>query len=165
MKVAWFLSLLMFTQTALAYPQKSTVQPFYQDWDRVKRVAVDDELMLKLKDGRKLKGRMASVTDSELQLSLKKQQPALIKRDDIQRVWHMRPSSKARKQMYAGIGGGIGFVTWVGVALSRMETQCGKCTGENAALGAGLVAGLLGGALLGYKLGGRRQKALIYQSP
>ena len=77
----------------------------------------------------------------------------------------MRPASKARKQMFAGIGGGIGFVTWVGVALSQMENQCGKCTGEKAALGAGLVAGLLGGALLGYKLGSRRQKALIYQSP
>jgi hypothetical protein len=163
MKVAWFLSVLMFSQTALASPQTSSAPTPGQDWEKVKQVAANEELEVKLKNGRKVKGRLISATDSELQLSIKKQQPALIKRDDVQKAWHLRPSNKARKQRYAGIAGITGFLTGIGVAVSRMNVQCGKCTGEKAAMGVAILGGLVGGTLIGYKLGSRPQKVLIFQ--
>jgi hypothetical protein len=165
MKVAWFLSVLMFLQTALVSAQTSSAPTPGQDWEKVKQVAANEELEVRLKDGRKVKGRLISATDSELRLSIKKQQPALIKRDDVQKAWHMRPSNKAKKQRYAGIGGITGLLTGIGYAVSRLEVQCGKCTGEKAAMGGAIIGGLVGGALIGHKLGGRPQKVLIFQSP
>jgi hypothetical protein len=165
MKVALCLSVLMFSQPALVSPQTSNVSLPGQDWEKVKQVAANEELEVILKNGRKVRGRLVSATDSELWFSIKKRQPAPIKRDEVQNVWYILPSKKGKKQMFAGIGGITGFLTGVGVALSRMEVQCGDCTGEKAAMGVAIIGGLVGGALIGYKLGGRRQKILIFQIP
>jgi hypothetical protein len=155
----------MFLQTALVSAQTPSASPTGQDWEKVKQVAANEELEVKLKNGRKVKGRLAGATDSELQISIKKRQPVPIKRDDVQKAWHLRPSNKTRKQASAGIGAITGFLIGLGVVVSRMEVQCGDCTGEKAAMGMAIIGGLVGGALIGRQIGSRRRKVLIFQSP
>jgi hypothetical protein len=75
MKVSLCLSVLMFSQTALVSPQTSNVSLPGQDWEKV---AANEELEVILKNGRKVRGRLVSATDSELWFSIKKRQPAPI---------------------------------------------------------------------------------------
>src|SRR5262245_15115269 len=80
------LSLILSAQAQLALAQSSQLSSD-QAWELIKQTTLGEKLEVKLKDGRKVKGEKILASDSELSLSIKNQQAAQFKRDEIRQVW------------------------------------------------------------------------------
>ena len=160
------LSLILSAQAQLVLAQ-STQLSSNQAWDLVKETALGEKLEVKLKDGRKVKGEKVLISDSELTLTLKKQQAVQIKRDDIRQVWRSMPPDPEKRSLYGAIGLGAGIVGGIAVAtaIGRTNDSCYDCRGR----GIGMIAAVVGistaGSLIGRKLGGGGKRMLIYQAP
>ena len=160
------LSLILSAQAQLVLAQ-STQLSSNQAWDLVKETALGEKLEVKLKDGRKVKGEKVLISDSELTLTLKKQQAVQFKRDDIRQVWRSMPPDTEKRSLYGSVGFGVGLVGGIALAaaVSRQNDPCYDCRGR----GIGMVAAVVGmstvGALIGRKLGGGGKRMLIYQAP
>lgn len=133
------------------------------DWSAVTASSTDEKISVELKDGKKMKGRLRSVTDSMLTLD-RGSKTSDVTRDSIARVYRMagavgRSVGRAAA-IGAGIGGGIGV--GIGIASGGYEDLS---RGEVAAI-AGGVMGAIGagiGAVIG-GLGSKEKKVLVYQS-
>jgi hypothetical protein len=160
------LSLILPAQAQLALAQSSQLSS-NQAWDLVKETTLGEKLEVKLKDGRKVKGDKVLVSDSELTLTLKNQQAAQFKRDEIRQVWRSLPPDPDKQRLYGTVGFGVGLVGGIALAaaVSRQNDPCYDCRGR----GVGMVAAVIGvttaGALIGRKLGGGGKRMLIYQAP
>jgi hypothetical protein len=159
------LSLIFSAQAQLALAQSAQISS-NQAWDLVKETMLGEKLEVKLKDGRKVKGEKVLVSDSELTLTLKNQQAAQFKRDEIRQVWRSLRPDPDKQKLYEAAGFGVGLVGGIAIAAaaSRPNEPCYDCRGR----GVGLVAAVVGvatvGALVGRKLGGGK-RILIYQAP
>lgn len=160
------LSLIVLAQTPLALAQ-STQLSSDQAWDMVKQTLLGEKLEVKLKDGRKVKGEMILASDSELSLSLKDQQAAQFKRDEVREVRRTLPPDPDKQRFYSGIGVGVGLIAGVGVALaiSQSDRNCFDCRGRTIGVTTALVGLPIVGSLIGRKLSGRGKRILIYQAP
>lgn len=129
-------------------------------WDAVQQLLPGDDVAVKLKDGRTLKGKVAGVTATALTLS-RDGRPDDIAKDRIKVVHWLAPRSRQSRKRWAGVGGLGGFLGGVvtAVALSENTDSASK-----TAAGIAVVGGLLGGVLLGWTLGGRRRRVLIYET-
>lgn len=129
-------------------------------WDAVQQLLPGDDVAVRLKDGRSLKGKVAGVTAAALTLSRKGRIDDVAKQQ-VKTVHWLAPRSKQLQKRWAGAGGLGGFLGGVvtAVALSENTDSASK-----AAAGIAVVGGLLGGALLGWKLGGRRRRVLVYEA-
>src|SRR5215475_14797249 len=93
-----------------------TLIPPINDWARLSAVEIESKLSIKLKDGKKVEGKLSSVSDRGLTLSVKKK-PVELNRDDIRSVHLVKPSSSVK---WALIGMGVGAGATAGaVALAR----------------------------------------------
>lgn len=129
------------------------------DWSAVRALASGDELVVKLKEGRSVKGKLASVTDAELSLT-RNNKSEIFGRDRIFQIYSRK--RKAEKGKYAAIGAGIGAGAGLGIGLSKNSPPVDD--GEiypigGAILGAGI--GAIGGFLFGQA---KRKRVLIYQA-
>jgi hypothetical protein len=158
------LSLIIVAQPSLASAQGAQLSSD-QAWDLVKQTPLGEKLEVKLKDGRSAKGEMILASDSELSLSLKNQQAAEFKRDEIREVRRVLPPDPDKQKLFAGIGVGIGLMAGLAIAISQAERYCGDCREEKVGVAVAMVALPVGGALIGRKLGGRGKRILIYQAP
>ena len=78
--------------TSTLSPVVFAQQPARGDWTAVQSVAPGDEVSVKLKDGKKVRGRFSSANDSELTILRKnKQQP--IAKNTIAQVLSIRAKS------------------------------------------------------------------------
>jgi hypothetical protein len=158
------LCMLMSAQAPLALAQ--TVQLSSDEaWALVKETTLGERLEVKLKDGRNVKGEKVLVSDSELSLSIKNQQAAQFKRDEIRQVWRsMRPDRDKRK-LYQGIGTGLGLLGGLAIVIgaSRETQPCNGCRGRAIGLTSAVVGLTIVGALIGRKLAGGK-RMLIYQA-
>lgn len=160
---AIFLSLMILAQPSLALAQGAQLSSD-QAWDLVKQTPLGEKLEVKLKDGRSAKGEMILASDSELSLSLKNQQAAEFKRNEIREVRRLLPPDPDKQKLFAGIGVGIGLMAGLAIAVSQAERYCGDCRGERVGVVAAIVGLPIGGALLGRKLGSRGKRILIYRA-
>jgi len=129
------------------------------DWSAVQDVPPGDELVIQLKDGKSVKGRVSSVTGDEIGLT-RKSRTETIRKDSMAHVYKFK--RKAEKGKFAAIGAGIGAGAGLGIGLAKNSPPVDD--GEiypkiGAAPGAGI--GAIGGFLFGQT---RRQRVLIYQA-
>jgi hypothetical protein len=159
------LCMLMSAQAPLALAQTAQLSS-NEAWALVKETSLGEKLEVKLKDGRKVKGEKVLVSDSELSLSIKNQQGAQIKRDEIKQVWRSLRPDRDKRRLYQGIGTGIGALGGLAIAIgaSRETQSCGDCRGRAIGLTSAIVGLTIVGALIGRKLAGGK-RMLIYQAP
>lgn len=150
------LLIIMLISSPLAMAQSPTASG---DWRAVQALAPGEEIVVNLKDGRGVKGKLASVTDTELNLTRNNKNETL-GRDRIFQIYQRK--RKAEKGKYAAIGAGIGAGAGLGIGLAKNSPPVDD--GEiypiaGAILGAGI--GAAGGFLFGQA---KRKRVLVYQA-
>ncbi len=126
-------------------------------WDGVRLVPPGDELVVNLKDGRTLNGRIVSSSDNALIISRKDKTTAL-DRANVQKVYRKVPKSGLTRTQIGTLGGLAGGVA-VGAGLSSSDdVEAGWVIPIFALIGAGI------GAIVGAISGSNRIKVLIYEA-
>src|SRR5262245_42553129 len=92
----------------------STAQDSLNDWSRLNPVTCGSKLSVKLKDGKTVDGKLSSVSDALLTLSVKNA-PMELKREDVASVHQVKKASAGKSTLIGlGIGTGVGAV--IGIA-------------------------------------------------
>ncbi len=132
------------------------------DWSALKAVTSGSKLSVKLKNGKTVDGRLSSVSDVALTLSIKNSMQDL-KREDVLSVYQLTKKS-ATTATLIGMGVGAGAGAAIGAAGDAnddngFEKIDHAVTAGLTVIGAGL------GALSGYLVGrGRSKRVLVYES-
>jgi small nuclear ribonucleoprotein (snRNP)-like protein len=130
-----------------------------QDWDSLKSLSLEDEVIVKLKDGRTRRGKVANITDRSLDVAHKNGAETL-NRDEVVQVYQVK--RKAAKARFALIGAAVGVA--VGAGIGAAKNSPNKDDGEIYTI-IGTTVGASIGALVGTVTGiARRKRALIYQA-
>ena len=131
------------------------------DWSALNAVTSGSKLVVKLKTGQSVEGKLSSVSDTALSLSVKNK-PVDLKRDDVLSVYQLRGKS-ATKATLIGMGVGAGAGAAIGAAGGSGNDSFDKI---DHAVTAGLtVIGAGAGALTGYLIGrGGNKRVLIYEA-
>ena len=130
------------------------------DWAAVQSLGIDDNLSIKLKDGKKVSGKFSSANDSELTI-IRKGKQQVITKDSIAQVHHLK--RKSEKAKYAAIGAGIG--AGAGAAIGGAKASSASDDGYVYTI-VGVIFGAGFGALGGLLFGSAKQKhVLIYEAP
>ena len=125
-------------------------------WTRVQAVPPGDELVVKLTDGKKVKGRVSSVSDTGLAL-LRGKRTVDFDREQVLQVYRLVPKSPMRHTLLGALGGFGAFA--VGHA-ALLPDEPAPTHGADAVL-APVSAGI--GAAVGYAIGRRaKRRVLIY---
>lgn len=130
------------------------------EWGSVQAVSEGTELIIKLKNGETVRGKLTSVTDTMLSMTGKNNKAETLDRNDISEVYQLRRKSEKAKYALIGAGAGAAVGGGIGAAKNSPNIDDGEIyTIGGIALGAGIgaVAGLLFGQ-------GRRKRVLIYQA-
>jgi len=133
------------------------------DWSVVTAISPGEKLSIELKDGKKIKGRLRTISDSTLTLD-RGSKTSDHSRDSIARVYRMAGSAGKSVGKAAAIGAAIGGGAGVGVGVASggyEDLSRGEIAGILGAVGAGVGAGI--GAIVG-GLGSKEKKVLVYQS-
>jgi small nuclear ribonucleoprotein (snRNP)-like protein len=159
------LALLMVAFTALVSVTPTLAQQgnASNDWATVMAVSPGEKLSVELKDGKKIKGRLRTVSDSMLTLD-RDSKSSDLSRDSISRVYRLVGSAGKSVGKAAAIGAGIGAGAGIGVGIASggYETLSrGEVAGILGVVGAGIGAGI--GAIVG-GLGSKETRVLVYQS-
>ena len=147
---------VILTHSSYAIAQQSVAPG---DWSAVQEVAPGDELVINLKNGKSLKGKLSSVTSDEL-IVTRKNKIENIQRGSIAQIYRVK--RKAEKGKYAAIGAAIGAGAGLGIGLAQNSPPVDD--GEiypivATPLGAGI------GAAVGFLFGAaKRKRVLIYQA-
>jgi small nuclear ribonucleoprotein (snRNP)-like protein len=135
------------------------------DWSRLAAVEPGSKLSIKLKDGKKVEGKLNGFTDSALSLSIKNK-TVEVKREEVRSIHQVKRKS-ATTSTLIGMGVGAG----AGAALGAVGRANDDDTGfdfdklENAIHAGLVVAGAGVGAITGFFVGrSRRKRVLIYES-
>jgi hypothetical protein len=135
-----------------------------RQWAEVRATPTGNKLSLRLKDGKKMEGRLVNISDSALTIDRGKQ-TSDVTRDSIEKVYRVEPKSRGKSVAKGAlIGAGIGFAAGAGVAFaagSYEQYETAELVGIFGSLGAAIGAGL--GALFA-SFGKKEQKVLIYES-
>src|ERR1041385_8478332 len=131
------------------------------DWSALNTVTSGSKLIVKLKDGKTVEGKLSNISDAALSLSVKNK-PVDLKREDVLSVYQIRGKS-ATKATLIGLGVGAGAGAAIGAAGSSRDDGFDKL---DKAVTAGLtVIGAGVGALTGYLIGRRGTKRVpIYEA-
>lgn len=128
-------------------------------WSGVRAVPPADELVIKLKNGETVKGRVVSTTELTLTLS-RKNRIIDVGRRDVQGVYRVVPKSAAKPTL---VGAGVGAAL-AGVGVIGAAGATGGTDGELAAAIVGLtIVGAGVGAIVGLAFGARQNRVLIYE--
>jgi hypothetical protein len=150
----------------LAKPQVAFAQappaPIIGSWEGLKAIPPGDEVRVGLRNGKTLKGRLISVSDTVLTLA-RGNITTDVTRGDALRV-HRLITKSAKKATLIGLGIGAG-IGGIGSGISAASVSDGGTASEygaailiSAAMGAGV------GALIGYITGSRKHRELIYET-
>ena len=156
--VVAFALMAMLAKPQIAFAQV-TPNPIRGSWEGIKAVPPGDEVVVRLRNGQTLKGKLVSISDTALTIE-QGQSATDVSRGDALKIHRMVTKSSKRATL---IGLGIGAA--IGLAGSVAAAKSGEGEGD-ADLGA-LIAGVVGagaGALIGYIVGSRKQRALIYET-
>lgn len=145
----------------LLSPVTLLAQSGTNDWSRLSSVAGGTKLSVKLKDGKKIEGKFASVSDASLSLTVKNAAKE-IRREDVASV-HQVSKKGAGKATLIGLGAGAGVG---GAMVIAAESNDDGFAVVKDSVSAGFVALTAGvGALAGYLIGRTSNKrVLLYES-
>jgi small nuclear ribonucleoprotein (snRNP)-like protein len=130
------------------------------EWASVTSVPQGAKLIIKLKDGQTLRGKLSGATDTALSITGKNNKTETLDRNAVSEVYLMK--RKAEKAKYALIGAGVGAGVGAGIGAAKNSPPIDDgeiYTMVGIPLGAGI--GALGGLLFGL---GRRKRVLIYRA-
>lgn len=156
--VVAFVLMAMLAKPQIAFAQVTTDQT-RGSWEGIKAIPPGDEVAVRLRNGRTLKGRMISVSDTTLTIAHGKNTTDVTRGDALRVHRVISKSAKRATLIGLGIGAGVGLVGSVAAAKSG--------GGEGDADLVALIVGTIGagvGALTGYIAGSRKQRALIYET-
>ena len=147
-------SLLLSTVTVSAQTTTS-------DWSRVNAVPTGSDVSVKLKSGKTINGRLNSVSDTTLSLTVKNAVQDL-RREDVASVYTVTRKS-ATKSTLIGAGVGAGAGAGLGAIGDSQENSFAFADGVLTAGGAVLGAGI--GALTGFLIGrSAKKRVLVYEA-
>lgn len=152
----------IFLAVALIYSPVAAAQQSASsgEWVSVKALPQGAKLIVKLKDGQTLRGKLASVTDTTLSVVVKNNKTETVDRNNVSEVYQLK--RKAEKTKYALIGAGVGAAVGGGIGAAKNSPPIddgGIYPIIGVTLGAGI--GAVGGLLFGMA---RRKRVLIYQA-
>ena len=131
------------------------------DWSALSAVASGSKLVVKLKTGRSVEGKLSNVSDAGLSLSVKNR-PVDLRREDVLSV-HRVEGKSAMKATLIGTGVGAGAGAVIGLAGSSSNDGFEKID-QVATAGLTLI-GAGAGAITGYLIGrGGRRRILVYEA-
>lgn len=145
---------------ALIYAPVAAAQAQSGQWASVMGVPQGAELIIKLKNGETLRGRLTSATDTALSLADKNSRTQTLDRNEVSEIY--RSIRKGEKTKFALIGAGVGAAVGGGIGAAKNSPNIDD--GEiYTMIGIPLGAGI--GALTGFLFGkGRSKKVLIYRA-
>lgn len=144
----------------LLTPVTLLAQTGTNDWSRLSSVAGGSKLSVKLKDGKKIEGKFASVSDASLSLTVKNAAKE-IRREDVATVHEVSKKGAGKATL---IGLGVGAALGGGLAIAAEADDDGFPVKDSVSAGfVALTAGV--GALAGFLVGRTGNKrVLLYQS-
>ena len=157
------LAVLMVVFTLFMNSTTAMAQQVSSDWSTVTAISSGGKISLELKDGKTMKGRLRSVSDSMLTID-RGSKITDVSRDSIARVYRMEGAAGKSVGKAALIGAAIGGGAGVGVGIASggyEDISRGEVAAVLGAVGAGIGAGI--GAIVG-GLGSKEKKVLIYES-
>jgi hypothetical protein len=127
------------------------------NWDAVKSIPVGDEITIETRDGKRMKGRMSSITGTTLTFS-SNNRPVDLDQPEIKKIYRQVTGGSRAKNSLLGtaIGAGIG----AGIALFFVATYGEDVDADDFATTMGFGAGI--GAGVGVLFKGSK-KILIYE--
>lgn len=146
----------------LLSPLALAAQTAPTDWSRLSSVAGGTKLSVKLKDGKKVDGTFATVSDTTLALTVKNARKEL-RREDVASV-HEVGGNSATKATLIGLGVGAGAGAALGIAGNASNDGGFGELPDSVGVGvAVLTAGV--GALTGFLVGrSMKKRVLLYVS-
>jgi hypothetical protein len=134
------------------------------DWSVVQSIPLGDKLSVKLKDGKKVEGRLRAASDTTLTLD-RGNKSSDLDRNSIARIHRYVPNSVGKSiGKSTAIGAGVGFGAGAGLGLAAgqyEDIETGALVGIFGAIGAGVGAAI--GAIVGAASATGRKKLLIYE--
>jgi hypothetical protein len=135
-----------------------------RQWADVQATSTGNKLSLRLKDGKKMEGRLVNISDTALTID-RGSKSTDVTRDSIAKVYRVEPKSKGKSVAKGAlIGAGIGFGAGAGVGIAAgnyEDLETAELVGILGGIGAAIGAGL--GALFS-SFGKKEQKVLIYEN-
>jgi hypothetical protein len=146
--------------STLLSPAALCAQTSTGDWSAVRNLPNDSRVSVRLKTGKTVDGKIASVTETTITLANKKQ--GEIRREDVQTVHQLiKQSAMPATLIGAGVGAGIG----AGIGAAADATDDGFEKIDHAVTVGLAVVGAVVGAVGGYFIGRKASKrVLIYES-
>ena len=149
--------------TAFSHSPITTAQTTTnRDWAAVVAQPQGTKLLIKLKTGKTIEGRVTGVSDTALQLT-KGNSRIDLDRGDIKKVWRVGGRQTGKSTLMGlGIGAGAGAAIGAVVAASDGPAESGEGHLPIAHLGAaGAIIGTVSGVITGLFV---RKKVLIYEA-
>ena len=155
-----FTMILTITLSLSLFAIPLQAQSILNDWSRLNSLEFGSKLVVKLKNGKSVEGKLNSVSDSLLVVNVKNSNQEL-KRDDVLSVHRVTTKSATKATLIgAGVGAGTGAVIGaVGGSESDFDKLDQAVTAGLTIIGAGV------GAVTGFLIGrSGRKRELIYQA-
>jgi hypothetical protein len=130
------------------------------NWDAVKSIPVGDEITIETRDGKRMKGRMSTITDTTLTFS-SNNRPVDLNQPEIKKIYRQAAGGSRGKNTLVGTAIGTGIGAGI-VAILLASTGGSDSTGEIVAIGMLLGGGI--GAGVGVLSGKGEKKVLIYEA-
>ena len=147
--------LFLSSHTPLAFSQQASSN----DWAVVKQLKTSEDLVVKKRDGKQVKGEMIEASETTLTID-DDGKPVSIPRADVRRIYVIE--RKAKKGKWAWIGTGIGAGT--GAAIGAAKYSANRDDSE-VWIPIGLMFGAGIGAATGVLLGqSRRNRVMVYDA-
>jgi len=150
------IALIFLIQISVAQGLETSQAP--GGWNVVESLTNGERLDIELKSGKRIKGKLVSVSKTDLSISAGGKTTTL-SRDDVLRVYQVIGRTRGKSALRgAGIGGAIGVGSGLIVYLPNREDIVGWVVPAFGVLGAGIGAGV------GAAFGSGRKRVLIYQA-
>jgi hypothetical protein len=154
---------VILVSTLIAASINVAAQGNLNDWSRLSSLTAGSKVSVKLKDGKTVEGKVTSVSDAALSLTVKNK-PTDLKRDDVLSVQQVIKKS-ATKSTLIGLAVGTGTGALIGGVADASANDGGFEKIDNVAAGAITVIGAVAGTVTGFLIGrGHSKKILVYEA-
>lgn len=126
-------------------------------WQQVKSLRGGDELIVELKNGKKMKNKLQTVTDEKLSI-ISKNSTLEINKEEINKVYLVKKRNKSKSTL---IGAGAGFAIGAGT-MAGIGGDDGDGAAPAFVIGVG-AAGAGIGAAVGFLIAAFPEKELVYE--